>query len=329
MRKKRREEAWRLSRELHGDTVTFFLPGMFLLDGRRGRYPAVSITGGTCDFACEHCNKVILKTMIPCTRPESLLETAHRLKARGNSGMLVSGGCDPSGHLPWEQFAHTVRTIKEETGLIISVHAGFPDQRQATLLKEAGVDQVLVDVIGDDRTLAEVYHAPFGTDQMRKILGILRDTGLSLVPHVVCGLHFGKIRGEMRALEMIAEIDPEQLVIVSLMPLPGTAMRRVIPPTAEMVAEIITEGRMLMPRVPTSLGCARARGSRTMEHLALDAGVNRMALPSAETIEYARSRGLTVRYQKTCCSVRTDLSSGSWDTPPVTEPVLHQRTPHC
>lgn len=315
------QKAWDLSRKIHGDTVTFFLPGMFLLNGITGKYPAVSITGGECDFACEHCNKVILKTMIPCTHPESLLETAHRLKTRGNHGMLISGGCDPEGHLPWDRFADTVHAIKEETGLIISVHAGFPNERQVDLLKNVGVDQVLIDVIGDTRTLSEVYHAPFDVDYMHKILLMLRDSGLSLVPHVVCGLDFGKIRGEMRALEMISEINPEQLVIVSLMPLPGTAMRKVVPPTPEDVAGIITKARMLMPPVPISLGCARARGSREMERLALDAGVNRMALPSTETIEYAQSRGLTLRYQKTCCSVRTDLSGASWDSPQSSNPV--------
>jgi hypothetical protein len=38
----------------------------------------------------------------------------------------------------------------------------------------------------------------------------------------------------------------------------------------------------------------------------VDAGVNRMALPSDEAVERARSYGLDIRYQKTCCSVPAD-----------------------
>ena len=45
-----------------------------------------------------------------------------------------------------------------------------------------------------------------------------------------------------------------------------------------------------------------------MEMLAIDAGVNRMALPSDEAVEHARRHGLEVRFQATCCSVSGDLS---------------------
>lgn len=226
--------------------------------------------------------------------------------------MLVSGGCDPDGHLPWERFAPVVRRIKEETGLLVSAHAGFPDRNQARLLRDAGVDQVLIDVIGDDDTLRKVYHAPFDTAHLRDSLLGLRDAGLSVIPHVVCGLHFGRMVGEMRALSMIAEIDPELLVIVSLMPLPGTPMRDVVPPAAEAVAAVLREAKRLMPGVPRSLGCARARGSRRLERLALEAGVERMALPSPGTVEYAGQLGYAVKFQKTCCSVKVDLSAESW-----------------
>jgi len=61
-----------------------------------------------------------------------------------------------------------------------------------------------------------------------------------------------------------------------------------------------------MPDTLISLGCARPRGSRRLEVLAVDAGVNRMALPSDEAVERARSYGLDIRYQKTCCSVPAD-----------------------
>jgi hypothetical protein len=42
--------------------------------------------------------------------------------------------------------------------------------------------------------------------------------------------------------------------------------------------------------------------------LAIDAGVNRVALPSDEAVEHARGYGLEIRFQATCCSVSEDLS---------------------
>jgi hypothetical protein len=61
-----------------------------------------------------------------------------------------------------------------------------------------------------------------------------------------------------------------------------------------------------------SLGCARTRGDEEIERLALEAGVNRMALPSDAVIERAGELGLEIRYQRTCCSVEADFSKGCW-----------------
>lgn len=295
-----------------GRRITFYLPAMFLLDNMAGKYPAVSVTGGACALSCDHCNGVILQSMIPAVSPEALVARAHALRARGMQGMLVSGGCDAQGRLPWKDFAPAIRRIKDETGLIVSAHAGFPDTAQAELLRRSGVDHVLVDVVGDDDTLGRVCHAPFGVERVRSGLLALRDAGLSVVPHIVCGLHYGRMQGEMRALELIAAIDPALLVVVSLMPLPGTPMRAVTPPAGEVVAEVLREAGRLMPLVPRSLGCARPRGARRLERLVLREGVDRMAVPSAEAVAYADELGYDIRFQKTCCCVGMDLSGPTW-----------------
>jgi len=49
-----------------------------------------------------------------------------------------------------------------------------------------------------------------------------------------------------------------------------------------------------------------------VEFLALEAGVNRMALPSDAVIERATELGLAIRYQRTCCSVSADFSKTYW-----------------
>lgn len=306
--KQARERSW----VRFGRKITFYLPGMFAYNGMSGRYPAVSITGGDCALRCDHCQGKLLETMIPAPGPEQLLDVCHRLKRKGDVGVLLSGGCDEEGRLPWNAFIPVVSRIKKETGLFISIHCGLLNHKTAVQLKQAGVDQALLDVIGDDETYRDVYHVPFGVARIVSTMKILGRAGIPAVPHVVCGLNYGEIKGEMRALEMIAPFAPGQVVLVSLMGIPGAKMAKLEGPGPEEIAEIIAEARMRMPDSILSLGCARQRGNSRIEILAIDAGVNRMVIPSDEALKRAKHYGLEIRYQRTCCSVSADFSSTEW-----------------
>lgn len=309
---KKLRKARELSWERFGKKITFYVPGMFSYNGIRGRYPALTITGKKCALHCDHCGGKLLETMIPASDPGQLVETCRRLKANGTLGVLLSGGCDRDGGLPWANFLTAISQVKKELGLYVSVHCGLLDEETALQLKNAGVDQALLDVIGDDRAYREVYHVDFGVSRIASTLEALHRTGLAMIPHVVCGLHYGKIEGEMQALDMIAPFHPEQVVIVSLMGIPGTPMAKLPGPRAEEIAEIIAEARLKMAGSRVSLGCARQRGNALIDTLAIAAGVNRMVIPSEEAFTLAKEYGLEIRYQRTCCSVSADFSREEW-----------------
>ena len=294
-----RELSWRYL----GRRITFYLPGMFRLDGHTGRYPAVSITGDKCALQCDHCQGKILAGMPPAADPATLVETCRRMADQGHIGVLISGGCDPDGTVPWKAFLPAIETIKSTTDLVISVHCGLVDPETAIDLKQAGVDQALVDVIGDDETYQAIYHVPFGVERIDAALEALSLAQLPIVPHIVCGIAYGRIRGEYAAVEMIARYAITQLVVVALMRIPGTPTARSEPPKAEHVAGIIAAARFKMPEVPISLGCARQRGNSRLEELAIDAGVNKLALPSEQAVARAKYYGLEIKHQPTCCSV--------------------------
>lgn len=306
------EEARRISWNNLGRRVTFFLPGMFIMNGLSGNYPALSITGSRCELLCDHCQGKLLESMIPADNPDALFEKCLALERKGFCGVLISGGCGRDGSLPWEPFLPAIKTVKEKTRLFISVHAGFISENDAAGLKQAGVDQALVEVIGDDETLQRIYHVPFGVERILAGLEALQKAGLPIVPHIVCGIDYGRMRGEQKALDIVASFKVEQVVVLSLMGTPATPVQRANPPRAEDVAELIALARFKMPDTPISLGCARPRGSRRLEVLAVDAGVNRMALPSDEAVERARSYGLDIRYQKTCCSAPEAWAGSGW-----------------
>ena len=241
--------------------------------------------------------------MIYAESADKLVLQCRRLAARGNYGVLISGGCNAEGRLPWDRFLPAIAKIKSETALFISVHSGLVDDPDAFRLKQAGVDQVLLDVIGDDETFKNVYHLPFGVERIEASMTALQRAGIPMVPHIVCGIHYGGMRGEKNAVAMISRFKVQQVAIVSLMTLPGTRMAKMRSPTPEAVADIIAEVRLAMPHVPVSLGCARQRGNRRLEEMAIEAGVNHLALPSEEAVAKAESYGLDISYQETCCSV--------------------------
>jgi uncharacterized radical SAM superfamily protein len=303
-----RESSW----QHFGKKIVFYLPGMFVLNGVNGEYPAISITSNACALQCDHCKGKILGSMLPAPTPEHLVALCLDLAAKGRNGVLISGGSDLRGRLPWDRFIPAIEEIKRRTDLFVSIHSGLLGEREAFGLKQAGVDQALIDVIGDDETFKKMVHVSFGVERIHDAMAALQNAGLPMIPHIVCGLNYGRIKGERQAVEMITGFEVEQLVVVALMGIPGTPVQRVIPPAAEAVADVIAHARIKMPATRISLGCARQRGNTLLETLAIDAGVNRMALPSDEAVARAKSYDLEIRYQKTCCSVTRDLSGSDW-----------------
>ena len=296
--------AWELTRENHGSDFTFYLPGMIRYGSIRGRYPALSLTGTRCQMQCEHCKGLLLEPMIQATTPEALVGKCLRLGRSGHSGVLLSGGSDHRGRLPWGRFVKAISRAKSETGLFISVHCGFLDYETAVALKGAGVDQALIDIMGDDDTARKIYHLD-GLHEVIKSLEALSRSQLDMVPHIVAGLNYGRIQGEYEALRIISRFQPSTLVVVVLTPLKGTPMAGVSPLTPIEVARLIARARAMMPYTPISLGCERPRNKRNglMEALAIYAGATRMAVWSQSTLDLVLDLGLKPRFQPTCCSV--------------------------
>lgn len=294
-----REVSW----QEFGKQITFYHPGMFRYNGRWGKYPAISITGKCCELQCDHCKGKLLEPMIFATTPEELIRKCIKLKDNGNIGCLITGGSLKNGTLPWDNFIPAIKIVKETTNLFISIHSGIIGLKTAKRMKDAGIDQALIDVIGNNETFKKVYHVNFGIRQIEESLGALRNAGISIIPHIVVGLDYGRIKGEYNAIEIIKRYDPEAVVIVSLMPLSGTPMENTLPPSPQDVARIIATTRIDMPDVPISLGCARKRNDSEIDVLAIDCGVNRMAIPSDEAIKRAKEYGLNIEWKKTCCSV--------------------------
>ncbi len=291
-----------IARKNFGNKLFMYHPGMFRVMGEWGAYPGVSVTGDACALQCDHCAGRLLRSMIPVHSASDLLDLARKLADRGCPGLLVSGGCSADGTIPWDTCLPAIQQIKNETGLFISMHSGFVDRARARKIRDAGVDQVLIDVVGARETMHAVYHIRDGMDRMLASLDALAEAGIALVPHIIVGLHYGQFRHEYAALEIAAQYAPGILVIVVLMPLRNTPMQGVQTPPVQEIEAFFVAARLRLPKTPIALGCARPRQRTDIELAAVDAGFNRIALPAASTVEYAVSRGLQPVYYKTCCS---------------------------
>jgi len=302
-------EAWN-SRGSHFDPVIGVSapsPKVYItasFSNRRGRFANISVTGTGCALRCEHCRGRLLDDMIPAPTPEALVGTGAALKKAGCRGVLVSGGSVSQGFVPLLPFAGAMGELRR-MGLKVIAHTGLIDRRTSKALKKAGVMQVLVDVMGDTRTIREVYHMRRRPADFRRAMLTMREAGLPLAPHILLGLYFGKIRGEYRALGYVTEASPEAIVVISITRIAGTAMAHVKPPAPEEIARFLGIARLLNPATPIILGCMRQSGPEKplVERLAVDAGVNAIAYPLDRTMEHARRRGLRAVFTEDCCSL--------------------------
>ena len=140
------DKARTLSWDIHGKRLQCFIPGQMVYIDQRGQYPAISLTGTKCALRCDHCYGRILESMISVPEPNDLQTLCRKLDDDGNIGVLLSGGSDKSGFLPWNTYLDAIHWIKCHTGLKISIHTGtavpacaFSRQRIDALRREIGI----------------------------------------------------------------------------------------------------------------------------------------------------------------------------------------------
>ncbi len=307
------DSAFALRRAHFSDEITFHTPGLkrFKTSEYGGqdaaRFVSVSVTGTECALACEHCKMHVLEGMTALPKFHgTLFDLCCELAGRGARGLLVSGGCDKRGRVPLLRYIPDLIRARRELGFTIRVHPGLPDEETVAGLADVGIDGAMVDIIGDGATLREVYHLDTTIAEYEAVLERLERHGVPAVPHILLGLHFGQMRGEWTALDMIVRHARKFLVLVILMPLTGTPMVSVTPPPVPEIADFFALARRTLPAMPVMLGCARPLGKIKIEidRAAVDAGLNGIAYPAEGIVAYARERGLTPKFVDACCGVQ-------------------------
>lgn len=292
--------------------ITFHAPG--LRRYKTSEYEAhtvtefvsVSLTGTNCALSCDHCNMQVLKGMSDFTEFDgSLFDFCVQLTDKGARGVLISGGSDKQGRVPLLKHIPDLIKVRKELDLAIRIHPGLPDEETIAGMAEIGINGAMVDIIGHQDTIREVYHLDSTPDDYETILTNLNKYGVPSIPHIILGLHYGKMLGEEYALEMIARHDPKILVLVILMPLGGTVMAISEPPSLDEIGAFFELSRKTLPDTPVMLGCARPLGpmKEAIDRMAVEAGLNGIAYPSDGIVNYARQHELEPTFINACCGV--------------------------
>ncbi|UCF49199.1 MAG: hypothetical protein JSU91_05465 [Thermoplasmatales archaeon] len=264
----------------------------------------ISVTGTDCALNCEHCKRSLLDDMIPVENENELKVLGEKLIEKGCEGALISGGATSSGEVPLDKYFNAISYLKSK-GLKIIVHTGLAPKNTARKLKNAGVDQVLLDIIGDEETIEKVYHLQKKPVDFLRTMQFFTEENLDLAPHILIGIHFGRIVGEYNAIRMVTQIKPKTIVLVILSPRSGTPMDGVETPPSKEIGKITAITRILNPEAHLTLGCARpaSEDKVNLEKYAVRAGINGIAYPTDETIKFAQDLGLRISFKDTCCSI--------------------------
>ena len=253
---------------------------------------AVSLTGTRCALQCAHCGGHYLAGMAP-------VETAD---ATGKASCLISGGCDGQGRVPVT--AHLPRLARLRRGRQLIWHVGLIGEGEMREIAPY-VDAISFDWVGDDETIREVYGLNCSVEDYARTYATLRRY-TRVVPHLTLGLRGGRFSGEHAALDRIQAAGADSLVLLVLIPTPGTRYAQCQPPPLAEVADFMRTVRRELPDTPIYLGCMRPGGHyrHQLDALALRAGVNKIVNPALSAVQLAAELGLAVRWENECCVIQ-------------------------
>jgi uncharacterized radical SAM superfamily protein len=304
-----------VGREIRFSTPTFKEFESSELSGcGKNSFPAFSITAGGCALNCDHCQKKILEPMIPATKPAMLDQKVRdMILLQDLQGFLLSGGSNKRNEIKYERYLPVVENLKRDfPHLKIAIHTALTDEAAAKRMESAGVDTAMMDVIGAQETIEQVYKLDRPVADFEATLAALTSTKMDISPHIVIGLHYGKLLGETNALDIVSRYNIKALVLVVIMPFyakPGTF----VTPSTLDVGRIFLEARTRLPDKQVLLGCARPPGmhKRVTDAYAVMAGLDGIAFPADGALAACQTIGRKFHQEHACCSIKLGESKAT------------------
>ena len=240
--------------------------------------------------------------------PRELYTMVKHLVRKGARGVLLSGGFSREGHLPIEPYLGTIRDIKKDFGIVISVHTGIVTRELASKLREAGVDIVDYEIQFDPLVIKKLKHLDREPiDFIRSFEFLVKHGPPYIAPHVPVGFRYGRLLFEWSTVDFLRDYSPYITIFIVFIPTRNTSMENTSPPKASDVVELISYARRILgPRTILSLGCMRPWSIKSVldKVLVEQQVVDRIVNPPKRIIMDYR-----LEIVESCCSVPEELLS--------------------
>ena len=285
--------------------IKIYIPGK--------NFPPISLTGTHCDLNCEHCDKKYLEHMLDGSSSKKLTSILDGLIENGKNGALISGGCESNGKVPIGNFINEIRLFKEKSHLYLNSHIGITDEKSIKEIEKTNLDMVSFDLIFDQKVITEVFHSKRTIVDYQNTYLNLQKSNIRVVPHILIGAYFGKIRKELEIIQFLRQYPPDLIVFIVMIPpkVDNAIDPKFRIPLPHEVARLILITKQFLPDVEISLGCMRPREKkfRIMEKWAIQSGINRLEIPSRQTKIWMKENNLETETFHSCCAISTNYET--------------------
>lgn len=242
----------------------------------------LSIKTGGCPEDCAYCaQSVRYQTEIQVHRlmdTEAVIERARQAKAAGATRFCMGAAWrEVRSNRDFERVLDMVRQVRA-LGLEVCATLGMLTPEQALALREAGLTTYNHNLDTSQAYYGQVITTRTYEDRLRT-LAAARAAGLKLCTGGILGL--GESEDDrIDLLHTLATMEPhpESVPINAIVPIEGTPLAGVEPPSVWEMVRAIATARILMPRSMIRLAAGRERLSPTEQALCFVAGANSIFL---------------------------------------------------
>lgn len=276
--------------------ITFYYP--------KREHMSLSVTGPHCALGCRHCGGKYLESMMDVSTPEKFRQVLGNLRRTGIKGILLSGGCNADGCVPFFHLTEVIKEAVREGYFRINVHTGIVDREGARELMGTGIENICLDVVGTGEVIEEVYGLQ-RTDPGASLDALLKAGFRDIIPHITAGLLGGKLSHEEAALSLVRDKigEPAKIVLLSLIPTRGTCYENAEKVDRREMVGIISTARKMFPGTELILGCMRPHYEAGEIVDMVKAGLDGIVNPPEEVGRELRENGGSDVVEKAfCCS---------------------------
>ncbi|MDP6103575.1 MAG: biotin synthase BioB [Gammaproteobacteria bacterium] len=237
----------------------------------------LNIKSGACPEDCSYCSQSS-KYDTGLEREklmeiEQVLAQAEEAKKNGASRFCMGAAWRNPTDKSLDKVIPMIKGVKD-LGMETCVTLGMLSQDQAHTLKEAGLDYYNHNIDTSKENYSNVITTRNFQDRL-DTLEAVQNANISVCSGGILGLGEGqKDRASM--LQSLANLEkhPDSVPINLLVPIPGTPLENVAPPTETEFVRTIAVARILMPKSVVRLSAGRTEMGEAMQAMCFFAGAN-------------------------------------------------------